>query len=137
MFAAREAEGYFDLVSFEIEPKCDERNASVVELDFELVQLLAMHEELPLSLLLVIELIALFEMPYMDVLKPEFFLVNATVSIGDDRFTIAKRFDFGAGQHDTGFDLFDDVIFVPRTAILGDRLDRLWTWWARGDVLWF
>ena len=106
----------------EVEAGGHDREATLGYLRRELVDLAAVEQELAVAVRVVRLDRRLLERRDVEADEPE--LAVAWVGIGalEDRVAAAQRLDLAARECEPRLDALEEVVFVPRTAVLRDQL---------------
>ena len=72
-----------------------------------------------------VEAIALFVRADMGADQEEFLVFDFRIRIRQVGSSAPERLDLGAGEDDSGFESFMDMIIVPRSTVFGDDLYAL------------
>src|SRR5579862_2281607 len=119
--AAYEGELDLGLAVAEVQGERDHRERLLLAPAHELVDLLAVDEELALPVG-VVGSPAGRELPLrdMDAEEPELAVLHAGVCVGELRLAVAERLHLTASQHDPGLERLEDVVVVTGATVGGD-----------------
>jgi len=95
------------------------------------------HQEFAIAPRLVVEPVALLIGADMGADQEEFLVFNFRIRVGQIGPPAPQRFDLGAGQHDTGFKRFMDMVIMPGPSVFGDDLYAFWFFRHWGSPLIF
>src|SRR4029079_608583 len=118
--APREPELQLGPATAQVQPQRHDREALRLRLAQQLIDLLAMKEELAGPLGLVVVPVA--GLPGRDVQadEPRFAVLDARVGVGQADLPGSDALDLGPGQHDAGLEGLLDRELVPRSSVEGD-----------------
>ena len=122
LLAAPEAQQQFHAaILVEVELKRDERNTAHAQLAVEVVDLLAMQQQLATAIGVAIENRAVGIRVNVHVVQPAFAVANEGEGVGDLTCTLTQAADLGAGEFKTALKRLVDEVLMMRGAILGDQ----------------
>src|SRR6266550_2621793 len=110
----------------EVELRRNERQSPLGDLAREGVDLLPVKKELPVAIRIVIGEIALVVDRDVGADQPGFPLADIRVGLLEGGPAVPKGLHLRAGQHDPGLDPLEQVVVVPRSAVVDDQMLALW-----------
>lgn len=121
----RQADANLDAASQEVNVERNQREALLLGTFSELVKFAFVNQQLARTLRLMIHQIGLRVFVNVGADQPQLPVANARVSFFDRNLRVANTLHFAADQCDPAFQLVDDVVLVPRSAVRADVL-RVW-----------
>src|SRR5436305_12153097 len=106
----------------EVELRRDKREAPLPDLAGERVDLLAAKEELPVAVGIVVLAVPLVVDRDVGADEPGLVPAHVPVRLLERGPALAERLHLGAGQDETGLDSIQEVVVVPRPAVVDDQL---------------
>ena len=122
LLASRHGELDLDPPVLEVEARRDEREALLAHLAVQRVDLAPVEQELAVALGTVVELVALRVLGDRRADEPRLAVADLGVRLGELRAALAERLDLGPRQLQARLDPVEQVVVVPRAAVLGDQL---------------
>src|SRR4051812_20412888 len=107
----------------EVEARRHERQAFLLNLADQRFDLPAVEQQLAIPVGLVIRDVSLRVLVDVGADQPDLAVAQVRVRLGERDPAVAEGLDLGAGQLQARFEAVQQVVVMPRTAILGDRLD--------------
>lgn len=112
----------FDDTAFQIEFERNESKAAFIDLSLHTLQLLFMDKQLPFSIGIVVENVAMSVWSDMKTDEPEFAVFYPAVGVGKRELTGFHRFYFGAFEFDTALKAFVDFVIETGFSIVRKEL---------------
>src|SRR5262245_40184938 len=122
VLAARERELDLHATVLEVEPRRDERQPLLAYLAVEAVELAPVEQELPRPGGLVVRAVSLLVDRDLGAEQPRLALAHLGVGLRERRPARAQRLDLRPGEDDPGLVPVEQLVVVPRAAVVGDEL---------------
>src|ERR1041385_8245068 len=106
----------------EVEPGRDERQAALRDLRGQLVDLAAVEQQLAVAIRVVRGDRGLLVRGDVEPDQPELAVARVRVRALEDRMSLAEGLDLASGQGEPRLDALEQLVLVPRAAVLCDQL---------------
>src|SRR5438105_1766206 len=121
--------------AFEVEPERDDRQPLLDDLYLQSIDLAAVKKQFAFSLGLMVFAVAMAVRRDVGADQERLAAAEIDVAILEVDPRLSERFDFGAGESDSGLDLLQDEVVVKRLAIRGDQLFSGFTLRSHGRAI--
>ena len=119
-FALRQGQLHLGMTAFrKVDAQRDEREALQLSFPDELVDLLAMQQQLPLAERIVIHQVAMRVRTDVAVLQKHLAVINRSITVLKVHPAFTQRLHLGPSQDDPGFELFFDEVVMVGLAVGG------------------
>ncbi len=81
-----------------------------------------MQEELARPVRLVVLAVALAVLGHVQADEPRLAVAHVRVRLLERRLSVSEGLHLGSGQHEAGLDAVEEVVVVPRSAVVDDQL---------------
>src|SRR5215207_7478274 len=117
VLAARQRDLDLRARALEVEPRRHQRQPLLARLADQPLDLALVHQQLARALGLVVLARGRRVGRYVDVVQPDLAVLELRVAVLELRLAAAQRLDLGAGQHEAGLPLLEQVIAVGRLLV--------------------
>ena len=122
LLAAGQRELDLDAALLEVEPRRNQRQTLLAHLAPEIVDLVAMQEQLAVALGRMRPDRALRVVGDRGADEPDLVAPHVGVRVADLDVAVTQRLDLRAGEHETRLDTVEQLVVVPGTAVVGNQL---------------
>jgi hypothetical protein len=106
----------------EVELRRDEREPALRDLSGERGDLLSVQEELSVAIRIVVGQVPLLVNRDVRTDEPRLLPTHVRIGLLQGSPSVAKRLDLGPGEDHTGLDPVEEVVVVPRAAVVDDQV---------------